>query len=194
MAGGLDDRVARQPGVGAGVEVAGELAGEDAAVGGDAVLEVPALGAARGADLHLLLAVEHVLAGAPRQQGAEGGERLVQAVDLAAEAAADGAADEVQAVGRHLQELGGGVEREEQRLGRGVDDDAVVGLGRGDGAAGLGRRLLDRRHLVAALDDVVGLAEAGLDVAEAQLLVVVLAVVDEEVVGIDLVDRPGRRA
>src|SRR5690606_12100810 len=108
-------------------------------------------------------AVEDVLAGAPRQHGAEDGHGLVQAVDLAAEAATHGAADEVQAVGGGLQELGGRVEREEQRLGRGVDHIAVVGLGGGDRTAGLGGGLLYGRHLVAALDELVGPREGGVD-------------------------------
>ncbi len=186
VADALDDRVGRQPGIGAAVEVAGELAGEDAAVAGHAVLDVPALRPARCADLHLLLAVPGELARPPGQHRAQDRDRLVHAVDLAAEAAADRAADEVQAVRRHRQRLGGRAEREEQRLGRRVAHEAVVDLGGGDGAAGLDRRLLDRRHLIAALDDVVGTREGGLDIAVAQLLVVVFAVIDELVGRVDL--------
>ena len=52
--------------------------------------------------------------------------------------------------------------------------------------------VLDRRHLVALLEDLVGGGEAALDVAEAQLLVVVDVVIDELVGRIDLVDH--RRA
>ena len=81
--------------------------------------------------------------------------------------------------GRRVQHLGRGAQREEQRLRGGVADIAAVLFGRGDGAAGLHRRLLDGRHLVAALDHVVGLAEGGLHIAVAELLVVVLAVIDE---------------
>jgi hypothetical protein len=52
-------------------------------------------------------------------------------------------------------------------------------------------RLFDGRHLVAPLDDVVGLAEARLHVAVAELLVVVLAVIDELVRRVD-VEHHGR--
>ena len=49
-----------------------------------------------------------------------------------------------------------------------------------DAAGRLGRRVLDRRGLVAPLEDVVGLGEALLDVAEADAPAVV-ALVDEVV-------------
>jgi hypothetical protein len=188
----LDDRVGRQPRVGAAVEVAGELAGDDPPVPHHAVLDVPALGAAGGADLHLLLPVPGVLDRPPGQHRAEDGEGFVDRVDLAAEAAAHRAADEVEPRGRRLQHLRRRAEREEQRLRGGVADVAPVLFGRRDGAAGLDRGLLDGRHLVAALDDVVGLAEGRLHVAVAELLVVVLAVVDELVRRVDVED--GRRA
>jgi hypothetical protein len=48
--------------------------------------------------------------------------------------------------------------------------------------------MLDRRHLVALFEDVIGLGEAALDVAEAQFLVIVDVVIDEGVLGIGLVD------
>ena len=48
--------------------------------------------------------------------------------------------------------------------------------------------MLDRRHLVALFEDVIGLGEAALDVAEAQFLVIVDVVIDERVLGIGLVD------
>ena len=133
MADALDDRVARQPRVGAGVEVADEAARGDAAVVHDAVLEVPAFGTARRADLHLLLAVELILDGPTRDHGAEDGQRLVQRVDLAAEPAADRPANEMQPRRRSIQQLGGGAEREEQRLRSGVADPAIVGLRCRDG-------------------------------------------------------------
>ena len=112
----------------------------------------------------------------------------MQAVDLASEAAANCAANEMQPVRRHRQHLRRRAEREEQCLRRGVADKAFVDLGRGDGTAGLDRRLLDRRHLIAALDDMVGTRERRLDIAVAQLLMVVLAVIDELVGWIDLTD------
>ena len=152
----FDHGVARQPRIGAAVEIGAHLARDDAAVAHDAVLQVDALGAARRTVLHLLLAAEHVAHRAAGQHRAEDGKRLGQGIDLAAEAAADGAADEMKGVGGHVEDLGAGVEREEQRLRRGVDDIASVGVGRRDRAVGLGRRVLDRRHLIALLEHMVG--------------------------------------
>ena len=86
------------------------------------------------------------------------------------------------------EDLGGGVEREEQALRAGMHDVAVVGVGRCDGAVGLGRGVLDRRHLVALLEHVIGGAERRLDIAEAQLLMVVFVVILEIVSRIGLVD------
>ena len=62
------------------------------------------------------------------QAGGEDGERFRQRVDLAAEAAANRAAYEMQLVRRQCVDLGGGVEREEQGLSRGMDDDAAVAV------------------------------------------------------------------
>ena len=183
----FDHRVARQPRIGAAVEIAAHLARRDAPVLHHGVLDVDALGAARRAELHLLLAAEHVAHRPPGEHRGERRERLGQRVDLAAEAAADRAADEVQLVRRHVEDLRRGVEREEQALRAGVDDEAVVRLRRGDRAVGLGRRMLDRRHLVALLQHVVGLREGLLDVAEAQLLVIVFAVILERVLRVGLV-------
>ena len=95
-------------------------------------------------------------------------------------------------VRRHVDDLRRGVEREEKGLGRGVDDEAAVGVRRRDRAVGLGRRVLDRRHLIALLEHMVGLREAALDVAVAQLLVIVFAVIFESVLRIGRVDH--RRA
>jgi hypothetical protein len=96
VADALDHRVGRQPRIGAAIEIAGELARHDTAVAHHRVLEIPALGPARGADLHLLLAVPHVFAGPPCQHRAEDGQRLVNRIDLAAETATHRAADEMQ--------------------------------------------------------------------------------------------------
>ena len=111
-------------------------------------------------------------------------QRLGQGVDLAAEAAADGAADEMQLIRRHRVDLGGRIEREEQRLGRGVDDEAAVGVGHGDRAVGLGRGVLDRRHLVALFEHDIGLREGRVGVAVTQLLVIVFAVILEGILRI----------
>ena len=112
-------------------------------------------------------------------------------IDLAAEAAADRAADEVQPVGGQVEQLGCGAEREEQRLRAGVHHEAVVGLRRGDRAVGLGRRMLDGRHLVALFQHEVGGGERPLDIAEAQLLVIVLLVVLEGIGRVGLVHHRG---
>ncbi len=186
-------RVAGEPRVRAAVEIAAELARDDPPLGVEPVLQIPPLGAAGGADLHLLGPVPGELARPPGQQAGEDRQRFDEAVHLAAEAPAHRAADEVQAVRRQLQQLRGRAQREEQRLRGGVHDDAPVDLGRGDGAVGLDGRLFDRRHLVATLDDLRGAGEGGLDIAEAQLLVVVFLVIDEGVAGIGLVDHGGAR-
>ena len=66
-----------------------------------------------------------------------------------------------------------------------------VALGHDDAAGRLGRRMLDRRGLVALLEDVVGRGEALVDVAEADAPAMV-AFVDEVVLAVILVDE--RRA
>ena len=86
-----------------------------------------------------------------------------------------------------VEDLRRRIEGEEQRLRAGIDGIAAVGVGRGDRAVGLGRRVLDRRHLVALLEHVVGTGERLLHVAVADLLMVVLAVILEGVLRIDLV-------
>jgi hypothetical protein len=72
------------------------------------------------------------------------------------------------------------VEREVERLRVRVDGDPPVGLGLGDAAGGLGRRVLGRRVLVRALDDVVGAGPRRRRVAVADPAAVV-ALVDEVV-------------
>ena len=104
----------------------------------------------------------------------------------------DRAADEMKLVRGHIEDLRAGVEREEQSLRRRVDDIATVGVGGCDRAVGFGRRVLDRRHLIALFENVIRRGEAALDVAEANLLVVVDVVVGEGVFGIGLIDH--RRA
>ena len=184
----FDDGVAGQPGIGAAVEIGADLAGDDAAVAHHAVLDVDALGAARRAELHLLFAAKLIAHRTPGQHRAENGEWFSERVHLAAKTAAHGSADEVEGVGGHVEDFGAGIEREEQRLRRGVDDIAAVGVGGCDRAVGLGRRVLDRRHLVTLFEDMIGLGEAALDIAEAQFLVIVDVVIDERVLGIGLVD------
>ena len=184
----FDGGIAREPGIGAAVEISADLARDDAAVAHHAVLDVDALGAARRTVLHLLLAPERIAYRASGQHGAEDAERLGQRIHLAAKAAAHRAADEVEGVGRHIEDFGAGIEREEQRLRRGIDDVASIGVGRRDRAVGFGRRMLDRRHLVALLEHMVGPGEAAIGVAEAQLLVIVDVVIDERVLRIGLVD------
>src|SRR3984957_16451297 len=77
----------------------------------------------------------------------------------------------------HIEDLRASVEREEQGLGRSVDDIATVGVGGCDRAVRFSRRVLDRRHLIALLENVIRRGEAALDVAEANLLVVVEVVI-----------------
>ena len=99
--GALDDGVARQARIGAAVEIRRDLAGDDPPVAHDAVLDVDALAAARRAELHFLVPAQPMAHGRAGQSRGENGERFGQGVDLAAEAAADGAADEMQLVRLH---------------------------------------------------------------------------------------------
>ena len=80
----FDDGVAGQPRIGAAVEIGADLARDDAAVAHHAVLDVDAFGAARRAELHLLLAAELIAHRAPGQHRAENGERFGERVHLAA--------------------------------------------------------------------------------------------------------------
>ena len=69
-----------------------------------------------------------------------------------------------------------------------MHDEAIVVLGRGDRAVGLGRRVFDGGHLVALVQHDVGLAEGALGVAETGFLMIVSLVILEIVVGVSLVD------
>ena len=188
MRGAFDGSVAGEPRIGAAVEIGADLSRNDAAVAHHAILDVDALGAAGRAVPHLFLAPKHIAHGTPGQHRAENGERLGDRIHLAAKSAADRSADEVKGVRRHVKNLGAGVDREEEGLRRCVDDIAPVGVGCCDRAVGLGRRMLDRRHLVALFQHVIGLTETALDVAKAQFLMIVFVVVGEGVFGIGLVD------
>ena len=113
----------------------------------------------------------------------------VQRVDLAAEAAADRAADEMQPVRRHVEDLGGGAEREEQRLRRGVARRS----GRWSRARRWSRWSRSARARSATSGSALRRrgrprANARLDIAEAQLLVIVLVVILEGVGRVGLVD------
>ena len=122
----------------------------------------------RGAE-ELLLARPpplHRLARLLREQRAH---RLGRRVDLAAEAAADRAADDLELVQRQLQVRGDDAHREVERLGAGVDREPAVRLGHDLADLRLDRRVLDRGRAVDALDDQVGLVERLLDVALADL-------------------------
>ncbi len=93
----------------------------------------------------------------------------------------------MQLVGGDVEDFGRGIEGEEQRLRAGIDGITAIGVRGGDRAIGFGRGVLDRRHLIALLEHVVGACERLLDVAVADLLVVVLAVILEGVLWIGLV-------
>ena len=142
--GGLGGRVRAVARVRAGVGVERDLAGDDRPVVHHAVLDVDALGRARGGDLHLLVAVVDVLDRLARLHRGDAGDRLDDHVDLAAEPAADRAADDLQLAERHVEDERRVVEREERRLRVGVDLQAAVVPGLDDAARRLRRRLLDR--------------------------------------------------
>ena len=157
--GGLGGAVRAVAGVRAGVDVQRDLARDDRAVVHHAVLDVDPLGRARRRDLHLLLAPVDVLDRLVGRHRGDAGDRLDDHVDLAAEAAADRPADDAQLAERDVEDQRGVVEREEARLRVGVDLQPPVGLRDDDAAGRLGRRVLDRRGLVAPLEDVVGRRE-----------------------------------
>src|SRR6185436_1230419 len=110
VGGAFDDGVTGQPGIGAAVEIGADLARDDAAVAHHAVLDVDPFGTTWRAELHLLFAAELIAHRTPGQHRAENGERLGERVHLAAKTAADGAADEVEGVGGHVEDFGTGVE------------------------------------------------------------------------------------
>ena len=60
---------------------------------------------------------------------------------------------------RNLQNQRGVVQREEQRLGVGVDGDAAIRFGFGDATGGLGWRVLDGAGLIAFFDDEIGFCD-----------------------------------
>ena len=110
MGRAFDHGVAGEPRIRAAVEIGRHLAGDNPPVLHDAVLDVNAFAAARRAELHFLVPakpVTHRRAGQPRRQNAQ---RLGHRIDLAAKAAADRTADEMQLVGRHCIDFCGGVE------------------------------------------------------------------------------------
>ena len=80
-------------------------------------------------------------------------------VDLAAEAAADGAADELELVERHLEVRRDDAHREVHRLRARVDRQPAARLRHRERDLRLHRHLLDRLRPVDALDDHVGLVE-----------------------------------
>src|SRR5207244_6132703 len=94
--GALLSAVGRMARIGAGIGVAGHLARDNAAIVHDAVLDDDLLGGAWRRNLHLLLAAVDEGDRASGELGCEDGDRLDDEVDLAAEAAADRAADEMQ--------------------------------------------------------------------------------------------------
>ena len=112
-----------------------------------------------------------------RFQREQRGDRLRRGVDLAAEAAADRAADELELVQRPLQMGRDDAEREVHRLRARVDRQPAVRFGHGDADLRLHRHLLDCLRAVDALDDHVRLVEGPVDIALAHAAVVVGAVV-----------------
>ena len=187
VGGGLGGAVRAVARIGAGIDIDADVAGDDPPVLHDAVLDVDALGGARAGDLHLLLAAVGVFDRTAGEHRGEKRRRLGDDVDLAAEAAADGAADQAQFLERRVEDEGGVVEGEEQGLGVRVAGEAAVRFRHDDAAGGLGRRMLDRRGLVALLDDVVGDGEALLDVAMADAAEG-MALIGEIVVAVIFVD------
>ena len=101
--------------------------------------------------------VQRHLTGPLRLERQERADRLGRRVDLAAEAAADGAADELELVQRALEVRGDDAHREVHRLRAGVDRQPPVRLRHDERDLRLERAVLDRLRPVDALDDHVGL-------------------------------------
>ena len=171
----LRQAVRREARVGARVVQRQHLAAEDPAVLRDRVrdLHVPRR-PRRGAE-ELLLARPAPLHRPARLEREQRAHRLRRGVHLAAEAAADRAADELELVQRHLQVRGDDAHREVERLRAGVDRQAAVGLGHDLAHLRLERDVLDRGGAVDALHDHVRLLERLVDRALADLAPVHLA-------------------
>ena len=131
VGGRLGGAVGRVAAIGAGIDIERDLARDDAPVLHHAVLDVDALRGARRGHLHLLGAAVGVFHRPVGEHRAERGDRLDDHVDLAAEAAADRAADEAELVERHAEDQRHVVEREVERLRVGIDGDAAIALGLG---------------------------------------------------------------
>ena len=130
-------------------------------------LDVPRRAGRRAEEL--LLAGPAPLHGLARLLGEQGTHRLGGRVDLAAEAAADRAADDLELVQRQLQVRSDDAHREVERLRARVDREPTVRLRYDLAHLRLDRRVLDRGRTVDALHDQVGLVERLLDVALADL-------------------------
>ena len=173
----LRQAVRREPRVCARVVQCQRSTAEDPAVLRDRVceLDMPRCTGRRGKEL--LFACPPPLDRPARLQREQRADRLGRGVDLAAEAAADGAADELQPVQRHLQVRCDDAHREVHRLRAGVDREPPVRLRHHERHLRLERHLLDRLRAVHALDDQVGLVERPVDVTLAHAPVVVRPVV-----------------
>ncbi len=166
MLEGAIDAVAQ---IGADILMRRHPARGEAAILRDAVLDFDAPGRAGRGDGHLLLAGEAVFHGAPGLHRGKERHRLDRHVHLAAEAAAGGAADQVQRAGIEADDLGGIVACVGERLAVAIERVAPVAAGHGDAAGGLDRRLLDGPGLIDVFNDVIGFRETLLDIAEADL-------------------------
>ena len=113
--------------------------------------------------------VQRHLTGRPDFSVSSARYRLGRRVNLAAEAASDRAADELELVQRHLQVGGDDAHREVQRLRAGVDRQPTVRLRHHLADLGLERAVLDRGRAIDAFDDHVRVVERPLDVALADL-------------------------
>ena len=166
-----DGRAPRR--VGAGVEVAGEVEGEQPAVAVARRAGAHLGRMALGARLHRLGPLVDQAHRPAELPGRDRDERLHREVELAAEAAADRRRHDVHLLGRDLQDAGELVAVHVGRLGAGEDADAAqrcaasVAAGDDLGVAGLGLDVgvLDVARRERAFDDARGAGERGVDVA-----------------------------
>ena len=125
----LGQAVHRETSVGASIVDGEHLAAQDPPVARDCVddLHVPGTAVARGE--HFLLSGPAPLDGLPRLLRGQRGQRVRGGVDLAAEAAADGAAHHLDLAHGQLEVRAHDAEREVHGLGAGVDGEAPSGSG-----------------------------------------------------------------
>src|SRR5207245_2565651 len=168
----LLDAVWRVAVVGAGVVDGTHLARDDAAVLHHAVAVLHLAGSPHRRATELLLTRPAPFDRAARLHRGDTRDRLGDDVHLAAKTAPDRAPNQPQPVAGDLEDDGRVVHGEVQGLRIAVDGEAAIRLWLDDTDMRLHRHVLDRGHLVGALDDVVGLFKTAIHITKAKAAVV----------------------